>query len=239
MNDKRMNGQDMSKPVLSDDELHEELSAFMDGELDAERARFLQQRLSHDVALRSRWERWQLMSSSMRRQAQPLPAGFADRVSRAVDAETPAHALTHSRSWRGGLALAASLVVAAVFVFDATHQSAPVTPRLAATTAAVLPIQRTVLPLQEPVVKLPIPVESGVVTADRSPLRPVVLREPEHHPSFAPFPQPYAIDPELEAYLQRQKAGASHDVFAEDAANNSSRGGGAVRTVVFPQDGQR
>jgi len=241
MNDKRMSGQDMSKPTMSESELHEELSAFMDGELDADRARFLQQRLSHDRALRALWERWQLASSSMRRQAQPLPAGFADRVSRALDAEPVAHASTHARNlrWGGGLALAASLAVAAVFVFDATHQSVPVTQQVATTAAAVMPIQRTVLPLQESVVKLPIPVESGVVTAYRSPLHPVLLREQTQHASFAPFPQPYAIDPELEAYLQRQKAGATHDVFAENAANLSSRGGGAVRTVAFPQDGQR
>jgi len=242
MNDKRLTGQDMSGPTLTESELHEELSAFMDGELDAERARFLQQRLAHDSALRARWERWQLMSSSMRRQAQPLPTGFADRVSRALDTEVAAHAPKHGHGlrWGGGLALAASLAVAGVFVFDATHEpqhALQVAPshQLAATHPAVMPIQRTVLPLQEPVVKLPIPVESGVVTAYRSPLHPVLLREQAQRPSFAPFPQPYAIDPELEAYLQRQKAGATRDVFAEDAANFSNHGDGAVRTVAYPQ----
>jgi sigma-E factor negative regulatory protein RseA len=246
MNDKRVAGQGMSEPVMSDDELHEDLSAFMDGELDADRARFLQQRLSHDAALRARWERWQLLSSSMRRQAQPLPAGFAERIAHAIEADAVAVAPTRGRAlrWAGGTALAASLAVAGVFVFDATHQPQRVSPQVAtavatpAAAATILPIERTVLPLPEPVVELPIPVQSGVVTAFRSPLHTVLLREQAPRAVFAPFPQPYAVDPELEAYLQRQKTGATHDVFAEDAANRAGQGNGAVRTVAWPQDNQ-
>ena len=243
MNDKRVTGQGTSKPAMSEDELHEELSAFMDGELDADRARFLQQRLRHDAALRARWERWQLLSSSMRRQAQPLPAGFVDKVSRAIDADAMAASPRHSRAlrWAGGTALAASLAVAGVFVFDATHQPQRASQQVAAVRAeptTILPIERTVLPLAEPVIKLPIPVQSGMVTAFRSPLHPVLFREQAPRAAFDPFPQPYAVDPELEAYLQRQKAGATHDVFAEDAANRSSQGNGAVRTVAWPQDNQ-
>jgi anti-sigma factor RsiW len=236
----------MNEPNITESELHEELSAFMDGELDADRARFLQLRLGHDAALRARWERWQLVSSSMRRQAQPLPAGFADKVSRAIDADAVAVVPTRSRAlrWAGGAALAASLAVATVFVFDATHQAQRASPQVVtvaaqrAMPATILPIERTVLPLPEPVVKLPIPVQSGVVTAFRSPLHPVLFREQPLRATFAPFPQPYAVDPELEAYLERQKAGATHDVFAEDAANRSSQGNGAVRTVAWPQDNQ-
>jgi len=234
----------MNEPNITDSELHEELSAFMDGELDADRARFLQQRLAHDAALRARWERWQLLSSSMRRQAQPLPADFADKVGRAIDAdsvsETPKR--SHALRWAGGTALAASLAVAAVFVFDATHQPQRASQQVAtaaATPAApstIMPIQRTVLPLPEPVVKLPIPVQSGVVTAFRSPLHPVLFREQGPRATFAPFPQPYAVDPELEAYLQRQKTSATRDVFAEDARNRANDG--AVRTVAWPQDDQ-
>jgi len=247
MNDKRVTGQGTSEPAMSEDELHEELSAYMDGELDADRARFLLQRLAHDAALRARWERWQLLSSSLRRQGQPLPAGFAERVARAIDADKAIVAPARSRTlrWAGGTALAASLAVAGVFVFDATHQPQRASPPQVATAAAtpaapatILPIERTVLPLPEPVVELPIPVQSGVVTAFRSPLHTVLLREQAPRAVFAPFPQPYAVDPELEAYLQRQKTGATHDVFAEDAANRAGQGNGAVRTVAWPQDNQ-
>lgn len=223
-------------------ELHEDLSAFMDGELDAERARFLQQRLAHDIELRARWERWQLLSSSMRRQAQPLPADFADKVSRALDAEAVHATPTHGRAlrWGGGAALAASLAVAAVFVFDAMHQPRAATPQIVAThaPAAILPIERTVLLLPEPVIKLPIPLQSGVVTAFRSPLHPVAMREQAQRTTFAPFPQPYPIDPELEAYLQSRKSGSRRDVFTNGAMNLPDASDSAVRTVAFPQDGQ-
>ncbi len=239
MSDERLAEQEMIEPTL-----HEELSAFMDGELDAERARFLHHRLSHDAELRARWERWQLLSSSLRRQAQPLPADFADRVARALDADIATAAQPRHRTlrWAGGTALAASLVVAGVFVFDAMHQRQVPTTQIAAASAdpaAILPIQRTILPLPEPVIRLPIPVQSGVVTAFRSPLRPVMLLAQSQRATFAPFPQPYPIDPELEAYLQRQKSGSSRDVFANDAANMPDRGDGAVRTVAWPQGGQR
>jgi anti-sigma factor RsiW len=227
----------MSQTMTSEEELYEELSAFMDGELDAERTRFLMQRLSHDAQLRERWERWQLASSALRRQAQPVPAGFADRVAQALDAESLPSVNYRGRGlrWAGGAALAASLAVAAVFVFDAMHAPTPTAPQIAATTTAapILPIERTVVPLSDPIVKLPIPVQSGVVTAFHSPLHPILVRDPPQRPDFAPFPQPYPIDPELEAYLQSQKSGAPHDVFTQDSTKD-----GAVRTVSWPLDEQ-
>jgi anti-sigma factor RsiW len=216
--------------AMNENERFEELSAFMDGELDAERSRFLMQRLAHDGELRARWERWQLQSGAMRRMAQPLPAGFADRVAKAIEAQ-PAVSRPMSRGlrWAGGAALAASLAVAATFVFDAVNAPPPATQIVASTsvgTSPVAPVQRTVLPVPNAAIKLPIPVRSGVVTAFRLPLHPVLQREPaQARPNFQPFPQPYAIDPELEAYLQDRKRGGSgtHDVFSEDAANNPAR----------------
>ncbi len=234
----------MSNDRLSEQALHEELSAFMDGELDADRARFLQQRLRHDADLRARWERWQLLSSSMRRQAQPLPRDFADRVASALDAAAVHAVPVRSRAlrWAGGVALAASLSVAGVFVFDAIHQPQANTPQIATTRvepAAITPIQRTAIALPEPKIELPIPVHDGVVTAFRSPLRPMMPRHRPQPPAFSPFPQPYAIDPELEAYLQRQKSGRGRDVFTQDSVNLPDTGDSAVRTVAWPEDGKQ
>ncbi|HEY2347111.1 MAG TPA: RseA family anti-sigma factor [Xanthomonadaceae bacterium] len=215
---------------MNENELFEELSAFMDGELDAERTRFLMQRLAHDAPLRARWERWQLQSAAMRRTAQPPPAGFAERVAHAIDIDAQAQPVARvgrGLRWAGGAALAASLVIASTFVFDATHTPTQA-PKVVATTAPVLPIQRTVLASSEPSIKLPIAVQAGVVTAFHSPMHPVLVREPQQRPNFAPFPQPYAIDPELAAYLQSQKSGAPHDVFGESP----------VRTVAFPSNNQ-
>jgi len=233
----------MSEPRLQENELLEELSAFIDGELDAERSRFLQQRLSHDAELRARYERWQMLSSAMRRQGQPAPAGFADRVADAIGKEATAAPAPVRRSralrWGGGFALAASVALAALFGWRGTQVPAPAKPpAVAVAPAPILPIQRTELPLPEPVVKLPIPVRAGVVTAFRSPSQPILVREPPpaKRPNFDPFPQPYAIDPELEAYLQSQKTGTSpHDVPGPSPSN----GDNAVRTVAWPEDPQR
>lgn len=214
-------------------ELFEELSAFMDGELDAERARFLIQRLSHDAQLRARWERWQLLSAAMRRQAQPVPAGFAERVASAI-AEQDAQARPGFRSrglrWAGGAALAASLVIASFFVFQPGRTPTTSTPTVAA-TSPTLSIQRTVLPSPGTAIKLPFTVQAGVVTAFHSRMHPVLAREPQQRASFEPFPQPYAVDPELAAYLQSQKSGGSSDVFSPDK--------GPVRTVTFPSNPRR
>ena len=266
---------------MHDQELHEELSAFIDGELDPERARFLQQRLAHDADLRARWERWQLLSSSMRRQALPLPAGFAERVGAALAAQSVPALPTRNRAlrWAGGAALAASLGVAGMFVFDAMRSPqpvmpAPVAPQVAAVHVEPVPaapragmppavpaqadavkpvasrmlaarsgsgkhasaVERIHAEMPGSAIKLPIPVQSGVVTAFRSPLRPLLMRLPQQRPDFSPFPQPYPIDPELEAYLQQQRTGASRDVFARDRMSQPDDG--AVRQVAWPQDGQ-
>lgn len=229
------------RPVSA--ELLEELSAYMDGELDAQRSRFLLQRLAHDDALRARWERWQLQSGVLRKMAQPLPAGFSEKVARAIDADAHAHstpvAVWRRRGvrWAGGIAMAASLAVAGVFTFDVAHapRSAVRPPALAQVSAPtpVVPIHRTELPPPEPTIALPIPVRAGVVSTFRLPLHPQLARRPASSPAgFQPFPQPYAIDPELEAYLRAHQAGGSGDVFGHGAAGQD--GNGAVRTVSWP-----
>ncbi|MBS0461937.1 MAG: sigma-E factor negative regulatory protein [Proteobacteria bacterium] len=225
-------------------ELLEELSAFMDGELDAQRSRFLLQRLRHDDALRARWERWQLQAGALRKMAQPLPAGFSDKVQRAIDATpVPVRARVWQHRgvrWAGGLALAASLAVAATFVFDVAHTpmrgTRPIAVAQGSAPAPIVPIARTDLPAPEPAITLPIPVRAGVVSTFRLPLHPQLAQQAKPANSgFQPFPQPYAIDPELEAYLRAHQAGGSRDVFRDDAAGQD--GNGAVRTVSWP-DGQ-
>lgn len=89
----------------------EQLSAWMDGALSAEEARFLERRLQHDPALRAKWERLQLASSCLRgHEVQPMPQ-LAERVARDLDA-TPAPA--SARRPLLGWAIAASLAVLAI-----------------------------------------------------------------------------------------------------------------------------
>lgn len=237
---------EQSIPIVGslDDELLEQLSAFMDGELDADRSRFLLQRLAHDESLRARWERWQLQAGAMRKMAQPVPAAFAARVALAIDTHdgaTVAAAVASTsqrRRWLGGLALAASLTVAGIFAFDMLHVhqhfAPPKLANIGRPEPTQMPITRTALAMPTPEIKLPIPVHSGVVVAFRQPLHPSLAREPVAPAvGFQPFPQPYAIDPELEAYLQGRKGGRTRDVFRDDAASN---GNGAVRTAAWSEN---
>ncbi len=97
-----------------DPKTREQLCAWMDGELPAEEALFLERRLAHDTELRAQWERWQLASACMRGQAPaPMRADFSERVLAAVS--LPEQAASKRRPvW--GWAIAASFAALAVTV---------------------------------------------------------------------------------------------------------------------------
>lgn len=107
-----------------DNHYQQQLSAWMDGDLPSDEARFLLRRLQHDDELTGRLERWQLCGDVLRGQAQaPAPAGFAGRVATAIAAE-PVQAVEQTasprprsqlRKWGGG-ALAASVAAVALFM---------------------------------------------------------------------------------------------------------------------------
>lgn len=98
-----------------DPRILEQLSAWMDGELPADEARFLQRRLHNDVALREQWERWQLASACLRGQpVRPMPRELPARI---ADATAAAANDAESRRPRmAWLASAAALVVAAALL---------------------------------------------------------------------------------------------------------------------------
>ena len=107
-----------------DNHYQQQLSAWMDGDLPSDEARFLLRRLQHDDELASRLGRWQLCGDVLRGQAQaPAPAGFVERVAAAVNAEpsllaasaTAPRARSNLRVWGGG-ALAASVAAIALFM---------------------------------------------------------------------------------------------------------------------------
>ncbi len=116
-------------PIIDKLDIHhrQQLSALMDGDLAADEARFLLRRLQHDHELAGRWERWQLCGDVLRGQGRaPAPAGFADRVARAIAAESssvttaaPLAQASRPRNllarWGGG-ALAASVALVALFM---------------------------------------------------------------------------------------------------------------------------
>lgn len=96
-----------------DEPLNEQLSAFMDGELPPDQARFLLQRLRHDTALRERWERMQLASACLRGQAVRLTGDdMAARIAAAVAQPSPRKRTSGAGGWRDfGLAAAVALAV--------------------------------------------------------------------------------------------------------------------------------
>ena len=74
--------------MTTDDELLEALSAWTDGELPDDQARFLRRRLDADPALRARWERWQIASACLRGQAvRGMPATLAPSIAAAIAGE--------------------------------------------------------------------------------------------------------------------------------------------------------
>lgn len=97
-----------------DETLCEQLSAWMDGELPADEARFLERRLANEPELRARWERMQLASSCLKGHSlRPMPGTLAANVAAAIVA--PSVAERTRRPWLGW-AVAASVALLAVAV---------------------------------------------------------------------------------------------------------------------------
>jgi sigma-E factor negative regulatory protein RseA len=106
----------MSGAVMSHDPSHEELSAFMDGELGRVQARFLLRRVDRDTAAMRRWDAYHLAQASMQRNLPLLTsAGFAEGVAARIAAQPlPASSGAPWLRWSARGAIAAAVVVAAL-----------------------------------------------------------------------------------------------------------------------------
>lgn len=94
-----------------DETIRAQLCAWMDGELPADEARFLERRLATDTELRRAWERMQLASACLKGHAfRPMPEAMAEGVAAAL-ASTPA-----KKAFWWGHAVAASVVLLAVAI---------------------------------------------------------------------------------------------------------------------------
>lgn len=126
----------------------ENLSAFVDGELEQEQIRFLLRRLDHDVELRAAWTRYHLMGDGLRRQLPPLAGTrFADGVMAAIG-PVPASASGRRRwlQWSAGGAIAAGVAAMALMVAQPPAGQRDMTPDLAAATADVQPVSQPAAP---------------------------------------------------------------------------------------------
>lgn len=112
---------------------HEQLSAFIDGELERDAARFLMKRLDSDVELREAWQRWQLVGTCLRGQpVYQLPGSFAEDIAvRLANEAVPrgASPMATVLRWTAGLAVAASVAMLALVVVkpgDGTTSEPPI-----------------------------------------------------------------------------------------------------------------
>jgi sigma-E factor negative regulatory protein RseA len=107
------------------DKTGEQLSAMVDGECETSEQRWMLRRLSADKDLKALWQRYHLISDAVKNNLPTaVDAGFADRISRAIDADPPPARTRFSTStgysWYKpvtGFALAASVAAVAVLAF--------------------------------------------------------------------------------------------------------------------------
>jgi sigma-E factor negative regulatory protein RseA len=137
------------------EQIREQVSAFLDGELPNSESELLLKRLTRDGVLRESFGRYALIGEAIRGASRAyLTQGFAGRVNLAIDGE-PISAGGHiaepraPRWWRGfaGTAVAAGVAAVAVVAF---HQRADA-PGLAAgplTAQTAVPIQSAAAPLE-------------------------------------------------------------------------------------------
>jgi sigma-E factor negative regulatory protein RseA len=101
-------------------EIREQLSALIDGELDRDRTRFLLKRAEHDAELVAVWQRWHFVGEAMRGSALPLRRDFARSIAARLDDEPAVEqvVIEHPRAgfarWGGGFAIAASVALVAL-----------------------------------------------------------------------------------------------------------------------------
>lgn len=176
------------------DDVKLQLSAWMDGELDAQAARFLLRRLGHDDALARTWARYHVARDGLRRQIGRLARpDFAARVMRAVEAE-PAPSRASGRRWlrwTAGGAIAAGVAAAALVLVQPGPGTLPGSmPGGAALASPTAPGAVAVNPVQTPLL---------------APLAAPTLAQPAAATADDPldFVRPVAYSRELEPYLIR------------------------------------
>jgi sigma-E factor negative regulatory protein RseA len=118
------------------EELREQLSALVDGELPSDQMRFLLRRIDADPSLARCWSRYQLVGAVMRRQnaaLAPVRKDFADTLRRRLDHEARGRGGLRVLRWAGGGAIAAAVAVVALV----SNRPSGHAPMAAATIAAV------------------------------------------------------------------------------------------------------
>ena len=108
-------------------DVKEQLSALIDGELSRDETRFLMRRLDADTQLAKTWSNYQLASDVLKKRfATPMHANFAASVMQAIEIERRPISRGGWMRWAGGGAIAAAV---AVFALTSTQRLDDVAPQ--------------------------------------------------------------------------------------------------------------
>lgn len=176
------------------EQIKEQLSALMDGELSADQARFLHRRLQADAALRDDWARWHVARELLQGRAAALGGSLVERVAAGIEAEAAPRVgwMPAALRWAAGAAVAASVAVAALVALPQLGQ----TPETASAVAAGA--------APDSVVRV---VDSGLRDADLRPSLAPALQSVAATRG-APLMPAVQIDPRVDGWLLRHNAAA-------------------------------
>lgn len=179
------------------EQIREQLSALMDGELARDQTRFLLRRITPGDESSQCWERYHMVRQAMRRQHMAMPqAGFAEAVMLRIDSvQQPQRGPGPWLRWGAGGAVAASVAMAALMLTRPADDPALDQAAVAARTQPVAPAATA------PAVSL---AASTGATEFRPPLLVPNVPVETAPASFGSTAQPLGIDPELSPYLIRQ-----------------------------------
>ena len=130
--------------------IKEQLSALMDGELGRDERAFLLRRIEHDAELRALWTRMHLVRDVMAHRSGTPQIDLADRVMQSIAAQEHTSSATKAavHAWRPwlGAAVAASVALIAILLVAPQGGLEPSSPSL----ADAAPAPRTALPIGVP-----------------------------------------------------------------------------------------
>jgi sigma-E factor negative regulatory protein RseA len=107
-------------------EVKEQLSALMDGELSRDETRFLMRRLDADTQLAKSWSNYQIASDVLKKRfATPMRADFAASVMQVIETERLPASRGGLLRWAGGGAIAAAVAVVALTGTRPLNEPAP------------------------------------------------------------------------------------------------------------------
>jgi sigma-E factor negative regulatory protein RseA len=136
------------------EQIREQVSAFLDGELPGTETELLLKRLTRDPELRQSFGRYALIGESLRGASNPLSVTFAVRVNRAIDGEPvvapqPAARARPLRWWKpiAGTAVAAGVAAVAVVALQqrTVAPGLPATPHMTIQTARLVTVPKEAL----------------------------------------------------------------------------------------------